>query len=80
MESTRTKPKVFGGGSDNSRLLREATKTISNDLTRFNDKLLFFAHRSTFRISFAHEATFDAGTTRYVSSAYLSIELPCVTG
>ena len=80
MESTRTKPKVFGGGSDNSRLLRGATKTISNDFTRFNDRLLLVAHRSTFMISVAHEVKFDAGTTRYVSSAYLGIELPCVTG
>ena len=64
IESTRTKPKVFGGGSDNSRLLRGATKTISNDLTLFNDKLLFVAHLSTFKISVAHEAKFDAGTTR----------------
>ena len=44
IESVRTKPKVFGGGSVNSRLLLGATNTISTDFARFSDKLLLLAH------------------------------------
>ena len=75
IDSMRSKPKD-GGGIVILRLLLGATNTISADFTRFNDRLLLVAHLSIFKVSDAHEGKFDAGTTRYVSSSYLAIELP----
>ena len=79
-ESIRAKPKVFGGGIVEYRLLLGDTNTISADLTRFNFKLFLLAHDSILLISDAHDGKFEAGTMRWVSSAYLSMELPSVTG
>jgi hypothetical protein len=56
------------------------TKTISADFVRFSFKLLTSAHGSTFATSAAQECTLAAGTTRYVSSAYLCVDLPVVRG
>src|SRR5208282_3265122 len=56
------------------------TNTISTDLTRFSFKLFSRAQRSMLSISAAHNSTLMAGITRYVSSAYLCMELPGVTG
>ena len=56
-------------------LLRGATKTISTDYERFKDKLLATAHFSTLAISVAQNPTLTAGTIKYESAAYLSMEL-----
>ena len=57
---------------DTSLLLRGATKTISTDFDRFNDKLLAAAHSSTLAISVAYDPALAAGTIKYDSSAHLS--------
>jgi hypothetical protein len=63
-ESIRAKPKVFGGGIVESRLLLGDMNTISADLTQFNFKLFLLAHDSVLLISDAHDGKFEAGTMR----------------
>ena len=54
--------------------------TISADLLRLRVRLLAFAHSSMLSSSRVRLSALIAGTTRYVSSAYLAREFPAVTG
>jgi len=60
------------------RLLLGDMNTISTDLVRFSCRLLSRAHSSIKVISDAHESALHVGMIRYLSWAYLSIELPGV--
>jgi hypothetical protein len=80
INSTHAKPATAGSGISTAvRLLLSDAKTISIGLVRFSRRLSTRAHLSMWAIFAAHEATLAAVTTRYVSSAYLSMELPFVT-
>ena len=69
---TRLIPGKFGGGAV---LPADATMMSSFVFVRFSFKLLIDAHCSTFCNSAALDWTLLAGMNRYVSSAYLRIQL-----
>ena len=73
---TRSIPGKHGGGDFKDFCLPLATMMISFVFVRLSFKLLVNAHYSTFCSSAALDWILLAGMIRYVSSAYLRIELP----
>jgi hypothetical protein len=78
--SILSKPGTAGGGISLRRRLLGGIKTISADFVRLSCKLLATAYISTLLISAVHDLAFEAGTIKYVSSAYFTIKFPAVTG
>jgi len=68
------------GRSAELPLLPRAAKMISFDLEQFSFKLFVAAHAWMWVISRSRELELTAGTTKYVSSANLKMQLPVVSG
>jgi len=75
---TRTIP-WSGGGGCTRHLFRLSVNTISADLDWFSVRLLTSDHTAILLISRSRLSILQAGITRYVSSAYLTIMFPGVT-